>query len=276
MLGTRILTAIVLLVVLLPTLFLGSPGVFAGVVGLFAAAGMWEWARLAGWRGARALLWAVAWLALVAVAAGAGFVARTPGWVFVAAALAWTVLLAGSLPRAGLPRLMAGRTVLALLGMVITLACWLALVRARALGAGFLLSVLMVAWVADVAAYFGGRAFGGAKLAPRVSPGKTRAGVYVAAAAVLVYAVTCMTWLPLRGTIAARIAGVWGTIPALFIMLILMGFTVMGDLFESLLKRHAGVKDSSGLLPGHGGVLDRIDALLPLLPFAMLVVTLTS
>ncbi len=275
MLRTRILTAIVLLAVLLPTLFLGSSAVFAGVVGVFAAAGMWEWARLAGWRGMQALAWAVIWLILAAITAGAGVAARAPGEVFLAAAVAWTVLLAGSLPRAALPRFLAGRTVLTLLGMVITLACWLGLVRARNLGAGFLLSVLLIAWVADVAAYFGGRAFGGAKLAPRVSPGKTRAGVYVASVAVVAYSVTCVAWPALHATFAARIADAWGVIPALAVMLILTGFTVMGDLFESLLKRHAGVKDSSGLLPGHGGVLDRIDALLPLLPMAMLFVTFT-
>ena len=276
MLRTRILTALVLLGVLLPTLFLGGTAVFAGVVGVFSAAGMWEWARLAGWRGASALAWAAIWLALAGGSVAAGLADAAPGGVFAVAALAWVALFGGSLPRAALPRIMAGRFVLTLLGMVITLACWLALARARAFGAGFLLSILMTAWVADVAAYFGGRAFGGRKLAPRVSPGKTWAGVYAGALAVVAYAAICVAWPAMHATFPARIAQAWGTPAALGVMTLLMGSSVMGDLFESLLKRHAGVKDSSALLPGHGGVLDRVDALLPLLPMAMLLIVLAA
>jgi phosphatidate cytidylyltransferase len=267
MLRTRILTALVLLGVLLPTLFLGTPLAFAALLALLAAAGMWEWARLAGYRGSAALLWAGVWAGgALALLARPDLLLLRP--VFALAALAWAMLLAACLPRAGLPRWLARPPLLATLGLLVMYAAWLALWRARLGGAAYLLSVLLVAWIADIAAYFGGRALGGTKLAPRISPGKTRAGVYCAALAVLAYAIGCLHFggATLLGDVAAR----WGLAASLGCALLLLALSVMGDLFESLLKRHAGVKDSSALLPGHGGVLDRIDALLPLLPFALL------
>ncbi len=264
MLRTRILTALALLALLLPTVFAAPRWLFAVVFGAFCAAGMWEWARLAGVRGAAAVGCAVVW-ALLAALLSAG---AAPDAVFGAALVAWLLLLAASLPRAALPAPLARPAVLVALGALVLLAGWLALLRARAAGPMLLLSVLALAWVADVAAYFGGRAIGGAKLAPRISPGKTRAGAYSAAAAVLLYGAVCARWLP--DTLPARLARDWGVIGMVVALLALGALSICGDLFESLLKRHAGVKDSSALLPGHGGVLDRVDALLPLMPAAML------
>ncbi len=274
MLRTRIITAAVLLAVLLPSLFFAPAFVFASVAGIFGCAGMWEWARLAGQKPAAALTWAALWLI-----AAAGVLSRmTLGsklnlgldWAFIAAALTWAVLLASSLPGAALPRLLAVPHILAFLGFVVMFAAWLALLQARQAGAGFLLSVLLVAWVADVAAYFGGRAFGRRKLAPRISPGKTWAGVYAALLAVLAYGLLCSQVPALSNTLLARIDRMFGLAAMLGCAALFLALSIMGDLFESLLKRHAGVKDSSALLPGHGGVLDRIDALLPLLPVAIL------
>jgi phosphatidate cytidylyltransferase len=143
------------------------------------------------------------------------------------------------------------------------------------MGVNYLLSVLALVWVADVAAYFGGRAFGRRKLASNISPGKSWEGVFSGVMAVCVLA---LMWLSLDG---------WqmSTSPSLFSMLLqhspvwaflgvalLVGMSVVGDLVESLVKRSAGVKDSSALLPGHGGVLDRVDALLPTLPLALMLV----
>ena len=265
MLRTRILTALALLAVLLPTLFVAPAWLFAAVLGVACAAGMWEWSRLAGVHGAAALLIAIAWAAAAAALTAVG----APGpLVFAAASAAWLLLLTTSLPRAALPAALGRRPVLLGLGALLLWAAWLALLHARADGAELLLSVLALAWVADIAAYFGGRALGGAKLAPRISPGKTWAGVYSAAVAVLVYGAACAHWLP--GTLAARLVQQWGWGAATLAMLALLALSICGDLFESLLKRRAGVKDSSALLPGHGGVLDRVDALLPLLPAAML------
>ncbi len=274
MLRTRIITAVVLLALLLPTLFLASLPVFALIMALFSSAGMWEWARLAGFKSIAAVVWAVLWLAtasaLLLMQAGVVGSIANLRLILIAAAFAWIALLAFCLPRASLPRFLAVPAVLAVLGFIVMFAAWLALLLARESGPDFLLSLLGIAWVADIAAYFGGRAFGRSKLAPRISPGKTWAGAYAALLAVLVYAWVCSALPGLSGTLPARIDQSDGMPAMLLSAVVLVTLSIMGDLFESLLKRHAGVKDSSGLLPGHGGVLDRVDALLPLLPIALL------
>jgi len=137
-----------------------------------------------------------------------------------------------------------------------------ALVQLRALGPWLLVAAMAIVWVADTAAYFSGRAFGRRKLAPLISPGKTWEGAWGAIAAVLVAGLAVLAALP-ESSIAPGLAPwfVLGLIPVTAV-------GIAGDLFESLLKRQAGVKDSSHLLPGHGGLLDRIDSLVATLPFA--------
>ena len=274
MLRTRIITALVLLAVLLPLLAFAGARSFGMAMGVFAAAGMWEWARLAGLRGWRPLAWAAVWLALVAAMLFSPVAALDADGSFALATLAWVALLAGSLPRAALPRSLAAPAVLCLLGFLVLFAGWMALWHARRLGVGYLLSMLMLVWVADVAAYFGGRAIGGPKLAPRLSPGKTVSGALCGVLAVMAYTAVCALLPGLQDTLGGRLALRWGLSGALLVAALLAVLSVAGDLFESLLKRRAGVKDSSGLLPGHGGVLDRIDALLPVLPVVMLLVGL--
>lgn len=270
MLRTRLITALVLLALLLPLVLLADTRSFGAAMAVFTAAGMWEWARLAGLRAWRAPVWALLWLAL----AGAMLwgPADGPGadGSFALATLAWAALLPGSLWRAALPRSLSAPTVLCLLGFLVLFAAWTALWHARRIGVGFLLSVLVLVWVADIAAYFGGRAIGGPKLAPRLSPGKTLSGAVCGVLAVVVYTALCATLPGLRHSLGARLAMRWGLAGALLAGAMLAALSVCGDLFESLLKRRAGVKDSSGLLPGHGGVLDRVDALLPVLPVVML------
>lgn len=169
----------------------------------------------------------------------------------------------------------AGRVV----AFALCLATWLALIQADGLGKIFLLSVLLLVWVADTAAYFSGRAFGRRKLAPAVSPGKTVEGVIGALAANLLLAVG-VSQLNLvsadnpAGSIFALISTSlgWGFLVAFVVLITLV--SVIGDLYESLLKRIRGVKDSGRLLPGHGGVLDRIDALIAVFPVTMGVVSL--
>jgi phosphatidate cytidylyltransferase len=148
---------------------------------------------------------------------------------------------------------------------------WMALVAAHAQGVAFVLSILCLVWMADIAAYFGGHAFGRRKLAPSISPGKSWEGVWSGMGAVLVLA---WAWVSLIGEAGSpslfsvlfdRFGWMWGSV----MLLLLSGVSVVGDLFESLVKRAAGAKDSSRLLPGHGGVLDRIDALLPVFPLAL-------
>ena len=156
-------------------------------------------------------------------------------------------------------------------------------VQARQVGINFLLSVLVLVWVADIFAYFAGRAFGlrftKGKLAPSISPGKSWEGVWGGLAGVLVMAFAWVAadahWHAAVPSFYTRMAqpGWWLLVIAVLFM---VGMSVSGDLVESLIKRSAGVKDSSALLPGHGGVLDRVDALLPTLPLAMMLTSLTT
>jgi phosphatidate cytidylyltransferase len=152
-----------------------------------------------------------------------------------------------------------------LLGALVILPTWAAMVALHAVSTWLLLAAMALVWVADISAYFAGRRFGRHKLAPTISPGKTWEGVAGAVVGVLIYGVLVLSFSPLAGRLP------W-PLPVLALLLILLtAVSVMGDLFESLLKRRAGIKDSSNLLPGHGGVLDRIDALTSALPLAALI-----
>lgn len=155
-----------------------------------------------------------------------------------------------------------------LLGALVILPTWAAMVALHTVDTWLMLGVMALVWVADIAAYFAGRAFGRHKLAPNISPGKTWEGVAGAVVGVLVYGGLVLSLSPL----GAKLPLSWPVLAAL--LLVLTAVSVMGDLFESLLKRQAGIKDSSQLLPGHGGVLDRIDALTSTLPVAALILYL--
>ena len=273
MLRQRVLTALVLVALLLGSLMTARAWPFAMLTLVLMAAGGWEWGRLNQAGPALAL-------AMGAAVAVGGALAFAAGWSTQAPALLWWWVLAlwvagGALAlRSGpaawpqLPR--AARW---LLGLVALWAAWLALAQARAIGINFMLSVLCLVWMADVAAYFGGRAFGRRKLAPSISPGKSWEGVWSGAAGVLLLA---LLWVWLDGRIGvdgpslySRLLMQLGLVGLVGALLVLCGLSVVGDLIESLVKRAAGAKDSSRLLPGHGGVLDRVDALLPVLPAAL-------
>ncbi len=275
MLKQRIITALIMLAVLLPALFATSPWPFTALTLLMVAAGGWEWARLNGLAGGAAYSFGGVLALACGLAWQAGWTASVPGVVWLVALVAWVlggvhVLRAGV---AGWPQMSAiGRL---LIGLLLLWTAWLALVSAKALGINFILSLLCIVWIADIAAYFGGRAFGRRKLAPAISPGKSWAGVYSGMAAAVVLALLWQlldrSWPALASSpswfslVALRL----GTLPMLLAVVFLAAMSVVGDLVESLVKRSAGAKDSSGLLPGHGGVLDRIDALLPVLPLAL-------
>jgi len=166
-------------------------------------------------------------------------------------------------------------------GLLALWLAWLAVAQARFVGINFLLSILVLVWVADIFAYFAGRAFGGrvaaGKLAPSISPGKSWEGVWGGMAGVVTLA---FLWAWADRALGAGVASFYTRLSIhggwllLIAVLFMAAMSVVGDLVESLIKRSAGVKDSSGLLPGHGGVLDRVDALLPTLPLAMMLVTL--
>jgi phosphatidate cytidylyltransferase len=186
-------------------------------------------------------------------------------WVLWAGVDAWAKLAA------------SGRL---LVGMVALCATWLAITQAKTIGFNFLLSVLALVWMADIAAYFTGRALGGRfirrKLAAAISPGKSWEGALGGALCVILMGFAWQwfdqTYYPDSASLYSRL-GRHGPVLLFLGSALLAGMSVAGDLIESLVKRSAGVKDSSGLLPGHGGVLDRVDAVLPTLPIAMLFYT---
>jgi len=151
-----------------------------------------------------------------------------------------------------------------LLGLLVVLPTWAAMLELHAVSVGLLLAAMALVWVADIAAYFAGRAFGRHKLAPAVSPGKTWEGVAGAIAGVLAYGWVLQLATPILAALP------WSLLTSVALLVVLTGVSVIGDLYESLLKRQAGIKDSSNLLPGHGGVLDRIDAQTSTLPLVAL------
>ncbi len=277
MLKQRIITAVLLLVVFLPTLLYPSIEPFAAFTLLLIAAAGWEWARLNGCGPTRSVAAGLALaVGLLLLWLGGGVERAWPVLWSIVGAL-W-VVLAVALLRRGPEAFGRSPQVLRLwLGLFLIACAWLALVQARLLGLEFLLSVLLLVWAADIAAYFGGKRFGRRKLAPTVSPGKSWEGVVSGLVGVLVLA---LAWLGAAsqgwGSLLNLYSylwslGFWVALPAL---VGLVAMSVVGDLIESLVKRAAGVKDSSALLPGHGGVLDRVDALLPVLPLAMMLVSL--
>ena len=281
MLKQRVITAIVLLAILLPALFYPAPEPFAAIALVLIAAGAWEWGRLNGLAGAGAVALAAVCLALCGSAWAAGWLAKPLPLVWSIAGAAW-VLAGGWLLRGGVPGWPRIPQAVRIAGGVLALwLAWLAVAQARTIGINFLLSVLLLVWVADIFAYFAGRAFGlkftRNKLAPSISPGKSWEGVWGGMAGVVVLA---FAWVLADGAAQAEVASFYTRLarhgwPLLLLSVVFMAaMSVVGDLVESLIKRSAGVKDSSGLLPGHGGVLDRVDALLPTLPLAMMLVSL--
>jgi phosphatidate cytidylyltransferase len=155
------------------------------------------------------------------------------------------------------------------IGALVLIATWVSAVQLQSRSPALLLALMAIVWVADTAAYFAGRRFGKRRLAPSISPGKTWEGVYGALIAVAIYAIALLpfsTRAGYSGPMLPAAATVW-----IVLVLVLAGVSIVGDLFESQLKRQRGVKDSGKLLPGHGGILDRIDALMAALPPAALV-----
>ena len=267
MLKTRVITALVLVGVLLPSLFWLPQSAWALLTAAVIGVAAWEWGALLGWQqGARRLLGGVTalicvGLAQVAPAAlGIGTFAPAAPWVvalYTLSVVFWIFLIPLWLNRQWRLSSLAGL----LVGAVVLLPTWLALVQLRAVHPGVLLAVMALVWMADIAAYFAGRKFGRNKLAPSISPGKTQEGALGAFIGVMLYGLVIGHFL------------LAGKVPLTAWMLALVlatAVSIIGDLFESLLKRKAGIKDSSNILPGHGGVLDRIDSLTSTLPLAAL------
>ena len=262
MLKQRIITALILLPIALCGFFLLEGSGFALFIGLVVTLGAWEWARLAGFeaQSARVVFAAV----VAALLFGLHVFPDLAPWVLGAAVLWWALAtyLVLTFPQSAAHWSTTATKLV--IGLLILLPAWqgLVLIKAMPLGNWLIMAVMVLVWGADIGAYFSGRKFGKRKLAPKVSPGKSWEGVFGG------------LLLSLLITAGVGVARDW-SIVQLFLALIgaalIVLISVVGDLTESMFKRQAGIKDSSNLLPGHGGVLDRIDSLTAAIPvFAVL------
>lgn len=267
-LATRVVTAAILLVAVSIALFLLPPAGFGVAVLLVVTVGAREWARLLGLStvgqvafAAALALTGSALLMLATPVAGRGWAAGTVVIACGAATLFWLTM--------GIPSVLcdwqpAARWLRILVAFVALCGAFVAVVELQARSPWLVLAAMAIVWIADTAAFFAGRRFGRHKLAPHISPGKSWEGAAGGVAAVAIYA---LLLVPLASRVRADAAPGALTI-ALWIAFAVgvAALSIIGDLHESLLKRRAGVKDSGTLLPGHGGVLDRTDALLAAMP----------
>ncbi|MDR1424381.1 MAG: phosphatidate cytidylyltransferase [Azoarcus sp.] len=261
MLRTRIVTALVMLTVLLGALFFLPVEGWFGFCAMLCAVAAWEWGGLAGWSARARVIYALA-LGVLCLGIALSRSGETLV-VLTAIAIAFWVLIAPLWLRFKWPL----RTWSAIVvGVVVLVPATLAFIVLRNfLDPLWVIIVSAIVWVADITAYFSGRAFGGKKLAPSISPGKTWAGAIGAIVGVVLYGL---------GIILVQGASTRELLLCLPVLVALTALSIVGDLFESLLKRQTGIKDSSNLLPGHGGVLDRIDSLTSTLPVICLGVIL--
>lgn len=245
MLRQRIITALLLAPLALLVILWTPHTVTMAVFAVLVTAGAWEWAAFPGFTSAAGR---ASYAALIAAAiAGLWLVGpehtrldlvigiAVVWWLF---ALIWVALMPARMNRA----------IAAVAGFFVLLPAWLALVRLHAVNPQLVLFLVLVVVAADVGAYFAGRRFGRHKLAPRVSPAKTWEGVFGGLVAAGIMAIIGVRWFGLSAA------------PFLVLCAVVVVASVVGDLTESLFKRHAGLKDSGNLLPGHGGVLDRVDS----------------
>jgi phosphatidate cytidylyltransferase len=276
MLLPRVLTALVLLAVLVPAMVTNHWWAWPMVTLVLLAVAAYEWGRLLSLAGAKSgrryqsaqpvllgLGVVAASLAYLYLRATTGFVPGDASWLWAGVTVLW---FAGGLWRLSRPEASSGGYSVAFFGL---LACWVALFELHKFGVAWLLSSLAIVWVADIGAYFVGRQFGRRKLAPRVSPGKSWEGAIGGWILVLIMAWSLAAAPGFALTLNAQAVALWSPLGAGLVMSVLVVLSIIGDLFESLLKRQAGEKDSGWILPGHGGVLDRIDALIPAMPAAL-------
>jgi phosphatidate cytidylyltransferase len=305
MLITRIVTALVLLAIVVPALFIAPLWIWQLVVLVFMALAGLEWGRMLGSSkassssvglstsgssnsgpstgdpsadGSSAGAWLLAASLLLA---GLLFIANPSSLalhlnllsavLIILASLFWILVTpfalrpSFSVRTGGLP-----------LAFLLLLATWLAVTQLRAQGPMYVLSCLLIVWIADTFAYFSGRAFGKTKLAPSISPGKTWAGAYGGITGVAIYFLVLSKYGFSAESFPKTVLAIGGVFGTLAIAVVITAYSVIGDLFESKLKREVGVKDSGNTLPGHGGVLDRIDAVIAVLPICWVIDRLAS
>ncbi len=260
MLKTRLITTLILVPSFLVALFYltGLEWQLLILAGVVTAS--WEWATLSKFNSLFRVAYPVSFLilGLLLVFVSPNLMAMATFWSILCSSLFWLFLA----PLWLMTRMqIKNRVILAILGALIIVPLWFAMTTLRQVGPLLLLTMMATVWIADSAAYFAGKRFGRHKLAPSISPGKTWEGVLGACIAVALYAVAICYFFNTE----------------YWLVLLMLGITiasVMGDLIESLVKRQAGAKDSGSILPGHGGILDRVDGLtssLPLVTFLLLI-----
>lgn len=277
MLKQRVITAVIMLLILGAAMLAPVRWPLLAIFVLMSTLACWEWERLSLSQDQQRWAWPLAllngalmlWLSVYWYETGPqGQAADLVYRALVPLMAALWIVGATGLVLQGQATQRAQGVLLSVMGVLAPLVAWASLyLFLHEQGIVYVLSLLVLIWVADIAAYFAGRAFGKAKLAPRVSPGKTWAGAVGGMVAAAVWMLASANW---SGSFAADIVQRWGWVATAALGVALAALSIVGDLFESLLKRRAAVKDSSQLLPGHGGVYDRIDALLPVAPVALL------
>jgi phosphatidate cytidylyltransferase len=261
MLLQRVLTALVLVPLTILIIWLSSEPAFAAIVGFAFLGAMWEWSALAG------LTATVGRVAVLVVAAGLFAVLwwmretmATP--LALAVGIAWWLVACLWLRHFafGAAPTFENRVIKLIAGLFVIVPAWMALVSIHGRsthGHWWVLLTLVIVWASDIGAYFSGRTFGKRKLAPQISPGKTWAGAYGAMVAGLLVAEIGGWLLGVRGAQLIALA---------LLAAITVSISIVGDLIESLMKRHAQVKDSGTIFPGHGGLMDRLDSVFAATP----------
>ncbi len=263
MLKTRIITALILIAGFIPALFLLSNTYWALAMLVLSLMALYEWASMIKLsptqRNIYLVIAAIAGLIVVTLIEKVGFHVFffKSLLIFFVTAIFWILIVPFWLKTRCI---ISNKWLMAILGLVLIAPLWLALICAKSADPWLLLALLATIWIADTAAYFAGKNFGKHKLAPNISPGKTWEGVLGALLGATLFAATLLFGFDFYNV---------AIFPLLWSVTIL---GVIGDLFESMMKRQANIKDSGDLLPGHGGILDRIDGIIPSLPIAILMI----
>ena len=282
MLRTRFITACVLLAFFIPVLFFSPVIVLLLVMSVLIALAAWEWGRFIwGIDHHYSKIYSLCILFLLLIMTyikyefgsvdDSRFIKVREAFLWASVGF-WLICVPSILRKKLLFSIQENTHFLALAGVIVFISDWYALLILRESGLLVLLTVLMIVWTADIGAYFSGKRFGKRKLAPQISPGKSIEGVIGGMIAVCLLSFCFFQFNSSSNDFFSLIAERYTWIGLISICIFLTLLSVMGDLFESQLKRLRGLKDSSNLLPGHGGVMDRLDALLPVLPIAALLV----
>ena len=277
MLKQRIITAVILLALFLPAFFYPDASLLGALSLAFIGAAVWEWAKLNQLKTFVSMVLAALCVLICLFIWDRSMLDSNWRQLWLGVGCLWVM---GSLYiiRIGVSGWQSINPIVrVIVGLMVLIFTWCAIYQAKSMSTNLIFTMLALVWVADIGAYFFGRAWGKRKLAPAISPGKSWEGVWGGMFCVFVLA---LIWMQIEESLAWNSPSLFkllwkhGWLYGLMSLFFLSAMSVVGDLFESLVKRSTGAKDSSQLLPGHGGVLDRVDALLTALPLSMMLVLL--